>query len=237
MQGFPDQFDLRDDPVFQERIRPFIESELEKLKEFDAQRAAWARENLPKKYEMTYIFHQHAQRVAEDMRQAALHLGLAPPVAENLYWAMLPHDIGKRLLPVGLWDMVEKPDDKVKALRRSHTERGVALVDEAFSGLDHPFLGLMRDIMLNHHEQMDGRGFRGIDASGLTPPVRLACIVESYDGYGIFRPHFGKRDITPEGVLNRMRREKGPQHYDMDLFEAFAEMKTAQGKKPKKEAY
>jgi HD-GYP domain-containing protein (c-di-GMP phosphodiesterase class II) len=179
---------------------------------------------------MNYIFHEHAQRVAEDLRLTALHLGQPEHVAENLYWAMLPHDIGKRMLPAGLWDMMEKPDEKVKQLRRSHTERGVKMVDEAFGDLQHPFLDLMRDIMLNHHEQMDGKGFLGKSGEQLSLPVRLACIVESYDGYGIFRPHFGKRDITPAGVLNRMRREKSGQ-YDMDLFEAFAEMKL----KPKKE--
>jgi HD-GYP domain-containing protein (c-di-GMP phosphodiesterase class II) len=83
----------------------------------------------------------------------------------------------------------------------------------------------MRDIMLNHHEQMDGKGYRGLSADALSLPVRLACIVESYDGYAIPRPHFGDRDISPEGVLARMRDEKGRALYDMELFEAFAEMK------------
>jgi HD-GYP domain-containing protein (c-di-GMP phosphodiesterase class II) len=231
--GFPDTFDVRADPVFQERIKPFIESEMEKLKEFDAARAEWVKTNLRNKpYELNYVFHEHAQRVADDMRQTALHMGQPEQVAENLYWAMLPHDIGKRVLPAGLWDMLEKPDDKVKNLRRSHTERGVKIVDEAFGDLKHPFLELMRDIMLNHHEQMDGKGFLGKTGDQLSQPVRLACIVESYDGYSIFRPHFGKRDITPAGVINRMRREKSGQ-YDMDLFEPFAEMKIKNYRPPK----
>ena len=86
----------------------------------------------------------------------------------------------------------------------------------------------MKDIMLNHHEQQDGGGFLGKSGDQLSTPVRLACIVESFDGYSIARPHFGDRDISVEGVLKRMRDEKGADIYDMELFEAFAATKLAQ---------
>lgn len=216
--------DIRTDPVFQDRIRPFIARELERLKDFDRSRAAWVRDNLPSGYKMTYIFEEHTIRASKDMRAAALHMGLPEHTAESLYWAMLPHDIGKRLLPLHLWDMVEKPQDDVKKLRRSHTDEGAKLVREALP-FDHPFVNLMLDIMLNHHEQMDGGGYRGLTGDQLSTPVRLACIVESFDGYSIERPHFDGRDVSPAGVLKRMREEKGAAFYDMDLFESFAAMK------------
>jgi HD-GYP domain-containing protein (c-di-GMP phosphodiesterase class II) len=265
-------FDIRTDAVFQDRIKPFIEKELRDLALFDQDREAWAKENLPPDYVMTYRFADHAKRVAEDMRRTALHLGWGEAAAEALYWAMLPHDIGKRFLPVELWDRMDKPDEALKALRRSHVERGAEYVlslppplydsnDEVKRILNwkflpefilstifnyfplpfpwrksermyeheiknHPFLTLMLDIMLNHHEQMDGKGHRGVKGADLSPPVRLACIVESFDGYATARPHFGDRDISIEGVLNRMRTEKGADVFDMELFEAFAEVKT-----------
>ena len=223
-RDFPVHFDVRTDPVFWQRIRPFIEDELDRLKDFDEKRAAWVKQNLPPAYSMTYVFHEHARRVSEDMRKTALHIGLPQHTAEALYWAMLPHDIGKHTLPVHIWDMMEKPDDGVKLMRRSHTEKGVQIVNNVLEP-GHPFIDLMLDIMLNHHEQMDGGGFRGLRGGALSAPVRLACIVESFDGYSIERPHFGDRDISVEGVLKRMREEKGAAHYDMELFEAFAEMK------------
>jgi HD-GYP domain-containing protein (c-di-GMP phosphodiesterase class II) len=224
---WPDGFDLGTDAVFQDRIRPFIDHQMARLAGLDRERAAWVAQNLPPDYRMTYIFHEHAARVAEDMRRAAIALGLSPQTAETLYWAMLPHDIGKTALPADLWDSVEKPPDAVKALRRSHTERGAAIARQELP-IGHPFAALMLDIMLNHHEQMDGHGFRDLEGSQLSRPVRLACIVESYDGYAIPRPHFGARDISPEGVLKRMREEKGEALYDMELFEVFAEMKLKQ---------
>lgn len=223
---WPDNFDVRTDEIFQKTIKPFIERQLEELKAFDEQREAWVKENLPKDYKFIYRFHEHTFRVAADMRAAALHMGLPDHVAENLYWAMLPHDIGKKALPVDLWDMMEKPSQDIKDERRSHTDLGAEMALNELPK-DHPFVQLMTDIMRNHHEETGGGGYQGLSGDALSAPVRLACIVESFDGYSIFRPHFGDRDISVSGVLKRMREEKGPLLYDMDLFAQFADMKMA----------
>lgn len=221
---WPDHFDIRNDAVFQDSIRPFIERELEALRQFDEKRMEWAEKNLPAGYEVTYLFHEHTQRVAEDMYKTARHAGLGEHTAQNLKWAMLPHDIGKRFLPLELWDMISKPEDDIKRVRRSHTQKGADHVKKSLH-IEHPFIDLMLDIMLNHHEQMDGKGYPGKAGADLSAPVRLACIIESFDGYSIRRPHFHDRDISTEGVLTRMREEKGAALYDMELFDIFAEMK------------
>lgn len=225
---WPDDFSLDDTPEIAQAVKAFIQTQMEALKAFDAKREAWVRDNLPSSYHMTYYFHDHAHRVADDMKRTALHMGLGETAADNLYWAMLPHDIGKKLLPLHIWDTIEKPENNLKTLRRSHTELGLAVVEKELRGIEHPFIDLMKDIMLNHHEQMDGGGFLGKTGNQLSAPVRLACIIESFDGYSITRPHFGNRDISVQGVLSRMRDAKGSAIYDMALFEAFAAAKLAQ---------
>ncbi|MEZ5813236.1 MAG: HD domain-containing protein [Alphaproteobacteria bacterium] len=212
---WPGGFDLRDTPEIGVRFRGFIEEQMAELKAFDEQR--------PEGH--TYIFHEHAHRVAENVKRTCLHMGLGDLVAENMYWAVLPHDIGKKLLPVEIWDQEEKPDGRVKQYRRTHTLLGVQIVVELLHDIEHPFKDLMIDIMAHHHEQMDGKGTQGVPAEQLSAPVRLAAIVEAYDGWRIWRPHYGDRDISPPGVLKRMREEKGAEIFDMELFEAFAEMK------------
>jgi len=221
-------FNLDDAPETRDSVHHFIETQMAALKAFDQKRQEWVKNNLPPSYEMTYFFHDHAYRVAEDVKQTALYMGLSDQIVNNLYWAMLPHDIGKSLLPLHIWDTVEKPENEIKKLRRSHTELGVGIVGEVLGSISHPFIDLMADIMLNHHEEMNGGGFLGKTAEELSTPVRLACIVESFDGYSIKRPHFGERDISVAGVLTRMREEKGAAIYDMELFEAFAATKLAQ---------
>lgn len=212
---WPDSFDLRETPEIGNRIRDFIEAQMSELAQYDQQRPD----------DITYIFHEHSHRVAENVKRTCLHMGLGDLVAENMYWAVLPHDIGKKKLPVDIWDQEEKPSGDVKQHRRTHTTLGAEIVQEQLGDIDHPFKDLMLDIMINHHEQMDGNGTHGVAGEELSAPVRLAAIVEAYDGWRIWRPHYGDRDISPPGVLKRMREEKGAEIFDMDLFEAFAEMK------------
>ncbi|MFP4312896.1 MAG: HD-GYP domain-containing protein [Alphaproteobacteria bacterium] len=215
MQEWPDTFDFETDEICQTRFKPFIKAELANLRAYDDERPEGK----------TYIFHQHAARVAKDVKKTALALGQSDIVANNLYWAVLPHDIGKRQLPINMWDSEEKPTGTIKKIRRTHTLLGVQIVEELFPDISHPFKDLMLDIMARHHEQMDGNGTLGFKGEELSLPVRLTAIVEAYDGYRIWRPHFGDRDISPPGVIKRMREEKGAQIYDMALFEAFADMK------------
>lgn len=212
---WPDDFNFETDEICQARFKPFIEAQLSTLAAYDAQRPD----------DITYIFHEHAARVAEDIKQTCLHLGLPPHVAQNMYYAALPHDIGKSKLPLDVWDSEEKPSDGLKKFRRTHTLLGAQIVQELFHDIEHPFKALMIDVMAYHHEHMDGSGEHGLCGDKLSAPVRLTAIVEAYDGYRIWRPHFGDRDISPAGVLDKMRGEKGADIYDMDLLNAFAEMK------------
>ncbi len=213
--SWPDSFDFETDEICQNVFKPFIENELKALEEYDAQRPD----------DITYIFSEHALRVAENMKKTCLHMGLGETVANNMYWAILPHDIGKKNLPLDIWDTEEQPDNNLKQFRRTHTLLGAQIVQEYFPDIEHPFKDLMIDIMVNHHEQMDGLGTHEKTADELSMPVRLAAIVEAFDGWRIWRPHYGDRDISVSGVLERMRTEKGAEIFDMDLFDAFAEMK------------
>jgi HD-GYP domain-containing protein (c-di-GMP phosphodiesterase class II) len=213
--GWPKEYDFNIDKTCQEIFKPFIEEQLADLKSYDRRRPE----------DVTYIFHEHAERVAGNMRKTCLHMGLGKTVANNMYWALLPHDIGKKQLPVEIWDTEEKPAPGMKKFRRTHTLLGAQIVQEYFPDIDHPFKDLMIEIMRYHHEEMNGHGTHGIPGDQLSKPVRLAAIVEAYDGWRIWRPHYGERDISIPGVLKRMREEKGPEFFDMELFEAFAEMK------------
>ena len=120
MSIWPDHFDLRDTPEIGARIRDFINTQMDELKSYDQQR--------PDGH--TYIFHEHAERVAENVKRTCLHMGLGELVATNMYYAVLPHDIGKKMLPVEIWDQEEKPTGRMKAYRRTHTLLGAQIAEE-----------------------------------------------------------------------------------------------------------
>ena len=123
-----------------------------------------------------------------------------------MYWAVLLHDIGKMQLPVEIWDKTEKPSEQMKAFRRNHTRLGAESFARHFKDIEHPFKDLALEIMQNHYEQMDGEGPEKLPAEALSPPVRLAAIVEAFDGWSIPRPHFGERDVKPPAVLKRIKK-------------------------------
>ncbi|NBX66153.1 MAG: HD domain-containing protein [Proteobacteria bacterium] len=193
----------------------FIEDELKKLEAYDALRP----------HGHVYEFHKHVRRVARSMKMLALATDLGEELAETLYWAALAHDAGKRLLPVGIWDVGNKPDNETKRMRRQHTQLGVKIVDDAFGTDCHePFLDLLRDLMANHHEAMDGSGWLKKKGSDLSLEARMLCICDAFDGYSVWRPHYGQRDISPAGVLHRMRVEKAG-HFDDALLGVFSKLK------------
>lgn len=213
-ETWPDDFRFARNETCQRVFKPFINVYLEKLADLDARRPA----------DITYIFHEHVMRVANDVRQICLHMGLGDIVADNMYWAALPHDIGKTALPVHIWDVDGKPDADLKTLRRTHTNLGADIARRDLADTHHPFKDLMIDIIMHHHEEMDGGGTHGLTGEKLSLPVRLISIVEAFDGWSIPRPHFGDRDISPTGVIARMRNEK-MHMFDTDLFNAFADAK------------
>ena len=104
---WPDNFDFQTDTVCQTVFKPFIENELEALKSYDAQRPD----------DITYIFSEHAKRVADNIKKTCLHMGLGETVANNMYWAILPHDIGKKNLPLDIWDTEGKALRSLKKIQ------------------------------------------------------------------------------------------------------------------------
>lgn len=193
----------------------YIEYIMERLVQYNAQRPAGH----------PYPFHEHSRRVAVLMKNFALHLGWDAENAQTLYWATLPHDIGKTALPVEIWDKEDKPSDEEKAKRRTHVQEGLNLIKREFdqAELEKPFTRLLLIIMENHHEALDGSGLFGKHDDQIDLISRMSCICDSFDGWSVERPHFGDRDISIKSVLNRMKVEKSGQ-FDSELLKQFEKM-------------
>jgi polar amino acid transport system substrate-binding protein len=198
--------------MIDEAYKKYITDQMQALAAYDAAR--------PDGH--VYEFHVHAERVAYLMKDLALTVGYDADMADILYSATLPHDIGKMALPVEIWDLEDKPTEDQKAERRTHTTHGINMIRNEFGDRcdTDPFLKLMLDIMENHHETMDGQGFLGKTGNQLSREVRMACICDAFDGWSVKRPHFGDRDVSPSAVVMRMEIEKAGQ-FDQGLLEHF----------------
>jgi HD-GYP domain-containing protein (c-di-GMP phosphodiesterase class II) len=201
--------------------KKFIKTQIQNLADYDSLRPLGH----------VYEFHLHSQRVANSMKALAIKMGYDASMADALYWATLPHDIGKTSLPGSIWDLDDKPTDDERHERRSHTWRGVEIVRADFGDTcDHdPFLKMMIDIMNNHHENCDGSGYLGKTTKDLSTEVLMACICDAFDGYSVHRPHFQNRDISSKAVIQRMTIEKAGQ-FDNQILKSFEEILPCQSR-------
>ncbi|WP_320152929.1 HD domain-containing phosphohydrolase [uncultured Tolumonas sp.] len=79
------------------------------------------------------------------------------------------------------------------------------------------------EIAGGHHERMDGRGYpRAIVASSMSIPARLMAIADVFEALtATDRPY--KSGKSPEESLNIMRQMAQGGHFDIELFELFAQ--------------
>lgn len=160
----------------------------------------------------------HSQRVGDLSRTFALHLGLAPSLAERIRIAGLLHDIGKIAVP-------EKLLNKKGPLTR----------EEFLRVIDHPVIGeemvrplttlaAVLQLIRHHHERYDGRGYPdGLRAEAIPYEVRLLSIVDAYDALTSHRA-YRPAPLTHEAAIATLRREAAGGKWDPVMVDEFSSM-------------
>jgi putative nucleotidyltransferase with HDIG domain len=106
----------------------------------------------------------------------AQHLGMREDDQRRLTRAALLHDVGKAFVPVAILDKQGKLSDEELALIREHPQRGYDAL-AAQGG----FPAEMLDVVLHHHELLDGTGYpNGLAGNQISDIVRLTTIVDIY---------------------------------------------------------
>ena len=160
----------------------------------------------------TYL---HSLRVADDVRNFALYIGLAPHIAENMRWAVSLHDIGKLDVPK---EILDKPgrltEDEFKEMQR-HTEYGAKRIEAV--NIDHKIVRLATDIAKYHHEREDGKGYYGLTSAEIPNRVRLVQLCDIYDAVSAPRAYrTGQEQLTPYETMKNMLDSQGFLHESVD---------------------
>jgi putative nucleotidyltransferase with HDIG domain len=106
----------------------------------------------------------------------AQHLGMREDDQRRLARAALLHDVGKAFIPVAILDKPGKLTDEELRVIRQHPRLGYdALAAEG------SFPPEMLDVVLHHHELLDGTGYpNGLRSNQISDIVRLTTIVDIY---------------------------------------------------------
>jgi len=164
---------------------------------------------------------RHCAAVAAFSRDIARRCGMSKREQELAHTAGLLHDIGKFALSDRVMERGGRLEDSDWRGIRRHPEIGARLLR------DIGVYGPVAEIVLAHHERLDGRGYpHGVRAGDIPPIARIVAVAEVYDT--LTAPDTYRTPVTSFEALRELRRVAGTQ-LDPVYVEALAALLAGQG--------
>jgi putative nucleotidyltransferase with HDIG domain len=159
---------------------------------------------------------RHSAAVARYSRAIAQRAGLSRREEELVHIAALLHDIGKFILPDRILKANVPLTDEDWMLIRRHPQQGARVV----SSLDG--YGPVAEIILAHHERIDGKGYpRGLEGDDIPELARIISVADTYD---VMTARDSYRTPTSSyEAIQELRRVSGKQ-LDARFVEVFIEL-------------
>jgi putative nucleotidyltransferase with HDIG domain len=163
---------------------------------------------------------RHAAAVARYARALTAEIGGSEEEQELAHTAGLLHDIGKFVLPDRILHAEILSDEDWAVIRR-HPQDGATLVGR----LDG--YGPVADVILYHHEQVDGAGYpAGLIGNEIPLASRVVAICSIFDTLTARETY--RSPMTPQDAMAELRRVAGRQ-LDAELVESFITMVHREG--------
>jgi putative nucleotidyltransferase with HDIG domain len=159
---------------------------------------------------------RHSAAVARYSRAIAQKAGFSRREEELVHIAALLHDIGKFILPDRILKANVPLTDEDWMLIRRHPQQGARVV----SSLDG--YGPVAEIILAHHERIDGKGYpRGLEGDAIPELARIISVADTYD---VMTARDSYRTPTSSyEAIQELRRVAGKQ-LDARFVEIFIEL-------------
>jgi putative nucleotidyltransferase with HDIG domain len=159
---------------------------------------------------------RHSAAVARYSRAIAQRAGYSRSEEELVHIAALLHDIGKFILPDRILKANVPLTDEDWMLIRRHPQQGARVV----SSLDG--YGPVAEIILAHHERIDGKGYpRGLSGDDIPELSRIISVADTYD---VMTARDSYREpMSSHDAIVELRRVAGKQ-LDARFVEVFIEL-------------
>ncbi|HSS94041.1 MAG TPA: HD-GYP domain-containing protein [Candidatus Dormibacteraeota bacterium] len=160
-----------------------------------------------------YTF-QHSQSVAGHAARTARQLQLPDREVELIRIAARVHDLGKIAIPDEVLHKQGRLSEAEFELMKKHPQTGADILAKF------PQYKRGRELVLAHHERIDGLGYpRGLAGAAIALGARIIAVADSWDAMTSDRPY--RRALDPEVALGELMRGRGTQ-WDPDVIDAFA---------------
>jgi putative nucleotidyltransferase with HDIG domain len=159
---------------------------------------------------------RHSAAVARYARAVARDLGLSRREQEIIHTAALLHDIGKFIFPDDILLADSKLTDEQFEIVRRHPEQGARLV-QRIEGY-----GPVAEVILAHHERIDGRGYpHHISGEEIPLGARIISVADTYD---VMTSRDSYRlPVSSAEAVAELRRVSGSQ-LDAEIVETFVRL-------------
>src|SRR3954466_6572453 len=119
----------------------------------------------------------HSERVRAFTDLIGVRLGLTASDRDRLRWAALLHDIGKLRIPQRILNKPGALNAAEWHLMYQHPELGHDIAAPL-----REWLGPWSDVIVQHHERWDGRGYpRGLAGTAICLGARVVAVADAYD--------------------------------------------------------
>ncbi len=154
----------------------------------------------------------HQERVADLAVKIGQRLGLEENELEGIKLSALIHDIGKISIPAEILSRPGKLNPEMYNIIKTHPRSG----HEIISGIDFPWP--LADIVLQHHERMDGSGYPdGLKGDDILYAARILIVADVVEAMASHRPY--RAAVGLQKALTEIKEGRGVL-YDADVVDA-----------------
>jgi putative nucleotidyltransferase with HDIG domain len=159
---------------------------------------------------------RHSAAVARYAREISVVLGLSEAEQELAHTAGLLHDIGKFVFPDSILKGNARLTDEEYEIVKMHPFHGAQVLAQIEG------YGPVANIVLAHHERIDGTGYpNGMPGDEIPLIARIISVADTYDVM-TSRDSY-RKPVTSQTAIAELRRVSGTQ-LDGDVVEAFVRL-------------
>lgn len=152
--------------------------------------------------------YEHSLRVADYSRQLATFMGLNTYQQKLVEIAGLMHDIGEATIDQDILAKPTKLNVIEYELMKSHVMASVDFIKPLSSV--HPFFLEVEEVVLSHHEQVNGSGYPNkLQGEQIPLLSRIINLIDAYDSMTTSRVY--KKALTVEEAYAEIQRSAGSQ--------------------------
>lgn len=155
----------------------------------------------------------HCDRVGDISKELGKIMGLNEQEQRQLEFACILHDIGKIAIPEQILNKTSHLTDSEFNIVKSHPQVGHDILKDIH------FLDRAKQIILQHHERLDGSGYPNkLTAKDICLEARILTVADAYDAMSSERV-YRKSILSDEEIESELRKCSGTQ-FDKRVVDA-----------------